>query len=1509
MAKSPIEDIYPLTPLQQGFLYHSLSDEEAGVSLMQFCYDLKGGIDLRRFQRSVSHVMKRHPALRTSIHWKGYKEPLQVVHKDVAVSIEPLDWRQWSEEMRNQRLQTFLHQDRERGFTLSKPPLLRWSLIHWADERWKLIWSLHHCLLDGWSVQNVLQDVLTTYEALSQGREPDGVHPRPYRDFIAWIQQQDTARARQFWQDGLQGAPVPTPLPLDRGKGVVKDDASRTLKQHPLSVDVTAALDRLARSCQVTLNTVLQGAWAILLSRYSGRADVVFGITTSGRPAQLFGVEAMVGMFINTLPVRIEVPADAPLRPWLREVQERLWQMRSYDYISLVQVQKWSQTEPGKPLFESVFVFQNNRPLERAKADGSFEIEAMHAYEETPYPLHMEIISGKSLSVRLYHDRHRFSDEAIRLVLDQWESILTGMALNAEQRISELPRVTPAERYRQCEQWNQTGKVYPMAGIHQLIAERVKRSPDSIAIDSPEEQVSYKELDKRANQLARFLQKKGVRPEVKVGLCVSRSPKMIIGMLGILKAGGAYVPLDPTYPESRLRYMAQDSGIQLLVTEEDAHGPVWEEQEAVCLDRDQESIAKESVLAPQSGVTAQNLAYIIYTSGSTGKPKGVMVAHGGLCNLAHAEGGFLPLDRDSRVIQFASLSFDASVFEIFSTLLAGARLCIGDPEDGIPGPAFVQLLQDKRVTHATLPPSVLQVWDESALPALKTVVSAGSACTRSIAERWGANRRFINAYGPTEGTVCATLQVYEGEPALTIGRPIDNVEAYVLDTTHQLVPIGVVGELYIGGEGLARGYWKRPGLTADRFIAHPFKAGKRLYRTGDRVRYREDGTLDFLGRIDQQVNIRGYRIELGEIEAVLHAHPSIREAVVRAVEESGKTRLVAYVIGDGEERMWREHAQAQLPGYMVPSAFVAMDSFPLSTNGKIDRDRLPIPDKFRTKRTYVAPRDEREQLLASIWEQVLGVKPVGIHDDFVESGGDSILSIQVVSRANQAGYTLMPKQLFEYRTIAELAQVAETNRHPTEAEQGVVTGDVPLTPIQRWFFEQKHPNPHHWNQSMRLNLRKRLDVTSLRSAFQAVHAHHDALRMRYGLSPKQAWTQRNEGVGEPPPLAIVQRKDSSQAAWERQMEETVKATQASLDLNAGPLTKMVYFDEGEGNGGRLFWAIHHLVVDGVSWRILLDDLQLAYQQATTGQPVRLPPKSTSYRAWAEKLQTYARSGVSTATRAYWKRQAETPVTAFPFDGEGEVVTEATTAQVRVGLDEAKTRALLQAVPTAYRTKIDEVLLSALARAVKQWTGQSAFSVHLEGHGREAIIEGVDLTRTVGWFTSIYPVHLNLAGTTTAVEALKAVKEAVRQIPQKGVDYGILRYGNPEIGAHLRSQPAPWISFNYLGQLDAGTSADSLFIEAQWAPHDYDPTAKRAHPIDVVGMVADKKLQLTFSYSHQQVSAGIIQGMAEAMLDQLNALIPLVSRESAYTTSDFPDADLTDAALHQVLSKLAKKGRT
>ncbi|MFP5284432.1 MAG: amino acid adenylation domain-containing protein, partial [Thermoanaerobaculia bacterium] len=864
-------------------------------------------------------------------------------------------------------------------------------------------------------------------------------------------------------------------------------------------------LQALASGHKLTLPTVTLGAWAVLVSRYSGDEDVVFGNVVSGRPAALPGVETMVGMFINTLPVRVRVNGAEPLGPWLQRLQERQLARQEFEHSPLAQIQRWSEVPAGSPLFETLHVFESY-PNAGDGGSSRLPVGDLRLFESTNYPVTLTLAAADQVSLRLTSDRARVEEDVAPRLLQHLATLLDGMAEG--RRIGELSLLTAAEAL-QFRAWNETAAAYALdRPLHAWIEDQAGRSPEAVAVAFEGEELTYGELDRRAGRLARRLQALGCGPESRVGVLLERSCELLVALLGILKAGAAYVPLDPDHPADRLAFQDRDARLRRIVTRPGFAGRLpGAEDRFLFLDGDLPDGPLSVTVDPD------HPAYVLYTSGSTGRPKGVVISHRAIVNRLLWMQEALCLAASDRVLQKTPISFDVSVWELFWPLMTGARLVVARPGGHLDNAYLARLIDEQGITVLHFVPSLLQLFLEEPgveeCRTLRDVVCSGEALSAGLARRFAArlgHARLHNLYGPTEAAVDVTSWVCEtdggGDRGIPIGRPIANTRIHLLDPDLLPVPVGVPGELFIAGVNLARGYVERPDLTAERFLPDPEgrEPGERIYRTGDLARWREDGAIEYLGRLDHQVKIRGVRIELGEIEAALVSVPGVREAVVVAREEvSGDRRLVAYVTGEVAAGDLRVLLRERLPDSMVPSAFVTLPALPLTANGKVDRKALPAPEPSGAGESYVAPRTREEELLAAVWAQVLRLPRVGVEDNFFELGGDSILSIQVVARSRQAGLLFTVRQLFEHQTVAGLA------RHATVVEpsgavlagQGAVAGEVPLTPIQRWFFEQGFADPHHFNQTLLLESREALDPAALERAMAAVVEHHDALRMRF----------------------------------------------------------------------------------------------------------------------------------------------------------------------------------------------------------------------------------------------------------------------------------------------------------------------------------------------------------------------------------------------------------------------------
>src|SRR5579875_2474896 len=1914
---------------------------------------LEGSLQISALEQSFNLLLQRHESLRTTfLSFDG--APLQVILPSLRTTLPVIDLQEVAAPLQQQLVEQLATQEARRPFQLDQGPLLRVVLLRLAAQTHVLLLTLHHIISDGWSMQILWRELGIIYAALTSGRSWH-LPPLPiqYADFAVWQRQRlergELQAELAYWTQQLAGMPQLLPLPTDHPRPAIQTFQGALLN-HALPGSLTQGLKTLSQQHDMTLFMTLLAGFVILLARYTGQQDIVVGMPIANRTRS--ELEGLIGFFVNTLVLRTDLSGDPSLREVLgrvREVALAAYSHQDMPFEKLVETLQPTRDMSHNPLVQ-VMIQLLSVPIHPHKLADLHSSVLLVEKGTTQFDLSLDIVEeAGELAIWAEYSTDLFEATTIERMLKHYQRVLDLLVQQPEQRLSAFSLLDEQEIERQLVIWNATRQDYPHdSPLHQLVEQQVERTPEAVAVVYEDEHLTYQQLNRYANQLAHLLRSWGVGPEVRVGLCLQRSLELVVAILGVLKAGGAYVPLEPSYPKERLAFLMADSQVAVVLTQQglqerlpEGQVPVhmWENLSAQLLEQPQDNL--------QVGVNQDNLAYVIYTSGSTGRPKGVMVSHRASVNHNYAVARTYGMLATDRVLQFASLGFDVAIEELFASWLSGATVVLQTGESSLLGLGLTEQIAREGLSVLNLPASYWHEWVHSLVQAnalLPTsirlmIVGSEKVLPERVVE-WeqlaSPHMQWMSAYGTTETTVTSLLyELQHGvettltHPRVPLGRPIANSELYLLDTYCQPVPIGVTGELYIGGVCLARGYCNRPDLTAERFLPHPFSAqpGQRLYRTGDLARYLPDGTVEFLGRADDQVKLRGFRIEPGEIEAILRQHPAVREASVLVKEDIANTKhLVAYVtyfdqhcsssdlsqeadlqaerisqwqaihnheifnqisldqdpkfnisgwnssytglpipkeemrewldstdeqilslkperileigcgtglllfrvaphctkywgtdfsktalqhiqkvmgeqgeslsqvllfegeadnfagmetgafdavvinsviqyfpdidyllrvlegavnvvqpggfifVGDvrslpllqafhasvqlhrapqslsleelrqqvqkqvfqepelvidpnfflalkqhlpqighveirlkrghhhneitkfrydvilhvgpppspstsvswlnwqeqgltlasvrqflmeaapevlcvtripnartladilkfkvlmtdeetktisdlqqmlqhsllvgidpedmwalskelpytvdlcwsdsdtdgnfdaifsrsmmhqvlGAKRMvplftkeltrpknWKDYAndplramfgrnlvarlraflQKQLPEYMIPATFILLEAMPLTAGKKVDRQALPLSESRRLdlRTSYAAPRTPVEEILAKIWTDTLGVDRIGIHDNFFEIGGDSIISIQIIARANQAGLGLTLKQMFQYQTIASLATQVTTSR-ADRAEQGIVTGPVILTPIQCWFFEQKLPELHHYNQAMMLKTPANVDYRLLMKAVELLVAHHDALRLRF-VQSESNWQQSIAGLDEQVPFSFVDLSSIPAEKLSSTLEAMTAQFQTSLNLAAGPLFRAVFFHLGSDTSGRLLLIIHHLAVDGVSWRILLEDLQNAHVQLSQSTAAQLPAKTTSFQQWAKQLAEYAQSETVCNELAHWLTVSQAYMHPLPRDRSEGLNTEASAGTVVVTLTPEETQALLQEVPSAYHTRIDEVLLTALLQAITQWPGKNSLLLDLEGHGREDVIGDVDVSRKIGWFTTIFPVLLELREAREPGEILKSVKEQLRCIPKRGIGYGLLRYlkRHPFI---MEKLPQPEICFNYLGQFDQSLAAPSLF-----KPTDEPLGALRSrrglrsHLLEISGSIISSQLCIEWEYSETVHTRSTVEMVAKLFIDSIRTLIKHCQLPEAggYTPSDFPLADLDQQKL-------------
>ena len=1826
--------IFPASFAQQRLWFLQQLEPQSNFYNIAVAIRLDGDLDVESLSRSLSEIVRRHEILRTTFSTQQ-GQPVQVISQYKPLIIPLVDLTELDPADRDAQAQGLANEEARRSFDLEIGPLLRAVLFRLSRQEHIAMLVLHHIVSDGWSTGILVEEIGTLYEAFSNNRPS----PLPdlqlqYVDFAVWqreyLQSEVLDKYLEYWKQQLSGALPRLGLLTDhpRPNSQSYRGASESML---LRSDLSDALKQLSAQEGATLFITLLAAFQSLLYRYTGDETILVGTPIANR--NRVEVEGLIGFFVNTLVMRADLSDDQSFRQLLGQVKEVAWGAYAHQdmpFEKLVDALQPERSLSYSPIFQVMFALQN-MPTKELELPGLtlslLDSEIAIAKFDLGLTM-MEASQGLTATLRFNTDL--FESSTITRMLKHFEMLLTGVIANPDAQFSAISLLTTRERNQLLYEWNDTQVNYPeKLYIHHMFENMAEQNPDALALVFAEQEVTYGELNRRANRLAHYLRRFGIGPEVLVGICMDRCTEMVVGLLGILKAGGAYIPLDPTYPIERLSFMLSEAKSPILLTQNQYSDLINDHNcKLISIDSNWQEIASCGDQNIDSHVTSDSAAYVLYTSGSTGWPKGIIITHKSLCNhMLWVEREF-GVARDETIFQKTPYSFDASVWEFYAPLMSGGRMLIARPGGHQDNRYIVEEIEKEKVSILQVVPiqleGILEEIREGEGKSLKQVCCGGEELRKEVVERYyrKLGAELYNLYGPTEATIDATYRICrrgEAGERIGIGRPIWNTEIYILDKGFRPVPVGIVGELYIGGDGLGRGYLDKADLTAEKFLPNPFsiRGGERLYQAGDLGRYLIDGEIEYLGRADNQRKIRGFRIELSEIEATLRQHPAVQDVVVSSFNHSaGDTRLVAYVVpntthaqvirqllkfagerqlpshpryelpngmtvihtnknetdvlykkifeqqgylmenivlADGDcifdvganiglsvifmsrvcrkptlyafepipplfeilkantelynlqvklfehglaraegtevltffpqgtifsgrvtdlekheriiksfssdnhnsygdeaeaeatlrfeeslvsqqftcalktlsdvirenhiervdllridairngidvlkgiaEEDWprfkqvivellsvkahieqvlsmleshgysvttrrdksitgadfytvyalqksqsqnppRERAKdyntelspvweganslirdmrdsliKKLPEYMLPSAFILLESMPLMQNGKLDRRSLPIPDmsKHSLQRSYVAPRTHIEKVLTEIWSGVLGIERVGIYDNFFELGGDSILSIQIVSRASHQGVRISPRQVFEHQTIAELSRVAEMITDEPEQRE-LVEGEVPLTPIQAWFFEEELIEPDHWNQAVLLEAVERINVAVLDEVMRKVVEHHDALRMRFRKEGGE-WKQHNARREEEAGVSVIEMSEMEQEEESRMVEEVGGQVHRSLSIGEGPMLRAVVMKMKKRD--LVMIAIHHLIVDGVSWRILLEDIAEGYEQAGREEEVRLGSKSGSYKRWAEKMKEYADGEEIGRQKEYWlrgSRQAEGVKEAKGGEGEEKAGTEEEVRVVRGNLSREETRELLKEVAGAYQTQIDEILLTGVGRAYRRWRGERRMKVEVEGHGRESKEIGVEVGRTVGWFTSKYPVELEMSEGGEIGEDIKKVKEEMRRVPSKGIGYGLLRYmrGEAEVAEEMRRRGEAEITFNYLGQFDQQLKETSLFKPAE---ESCGPSrsllGKRSHPLTINGGIFGGQLNFTFMYSSNIYQHSSIERLAMEFKQAIKDIIThcKLKKTGDLVPSDFPLAKLNRRQLDRIISKTSK----
>ena len=1460
----PEQPHYEVSHSQRRLWILDKTEENFTAYNLSMGFIFKGHFDIKAFKKAFEMTIARHESLRTTFVEIG-GEPRQKIHNVGSFEFNETDLR--NTDNNKTIAENIAKKDSIRPFDLNNGPLLRIRLLRLSDERCVILLNIHHIICDGWSLGLFENEILSVYQSIVNNTKIE-LPPLKiqYKDYAAWqnklLSGENVKIHHKYWYDQLSGELPVLNLPTDFARPPIQTYNGNTYSD-VFDQDITSDLEEFCRKNEVSLFITLLTSLKILLYHYSGQEDIIIGSPIAGRNHP--DIEDQIGFYANTLALRDHVNGNDTFRNVLNSVKKTTldaYEHQLFPFDTLVKKLNIQRDVSRSPVFNVMMVLQNNNS-QKVELN-NLEILPFE-YETGISQFDLTLNFSKNLErlcLDINYNTDLFDNNTVIRMTSHFKELLKSILKDSDPIIHNLNILTESEKQKILIDFNDTSKDYPTnKTIVDLFEEQVEKTPDKTAIVYKNKHIRYAELNQKANQLAhQLIANYQIHQDDLIGVIADRSEKTIISLLGILKAGGAYLPIDPAYPQQRIDYIKQDSACRVVLSEKNFRS------------------VSNNISNPKQKIQTNHLAYVIYTSGSTGKPKGVMVEHGGFVNMCLSQISGFGISESDHVLQFSSPSFDASLSEIFMALLKGAALVlisreiIDDPYD------FVNYVNENQVSVITFPPVYLNALSKHPLPTVKTIITAGEPAITSDVNFYGENKNYFNAYGPTESSVCASYykvdRIFTSQERVPIGKPIENLSVFVLNEALNPVPIGVSGEICISGVGLARGYLNKPERTKEKFIKHPFLPDTLLYKTGDSGKWLPDGNIIFLGRKDDQVKIRGYRIELGEIENRLRQHPCIQDVLVIAKESDRKTKeLVAYFISHSNitNSELKHFSNKILPDYMIPAYFVSLEQFPLTVNGKINKKLLPDPlqaSDMIYNLDYMPPQNDVQEIFVNIWQNILNKDRIGINDHFFDIGGDSIRAIQIVSQLQQENLILKVRDIFQYPTIEQLSEKVIQSVHKN---QEMVCGAVPLTAITSWFFKEFSFDKHHFNHSEMFYATEGFNEEALRAVFLKIQEHHDALRMTY-KSMDDNVIQEIRDLSHPFYFQKIDLRDSENET--EKLEFHIKHLQESLDLENGPLMKVALLKLTDGD--RLLVILHHLIVDGLSWRILLEDMMSGYKQYLSTQSITLPLKTNSFKEWAENIQLYSTSDSLLKEKKYWQKIESTSVGNLPYDfnrkkSQNNSLMKNTTT-IGLTLSVSETNVLVTKATQAYQASTDEILLTGLSYAMKKWHGRKKTLFTLEGHGRQDIFKNIDISRTVGWFTSTYPVILESPDTENAADLIETIKQILQNIPCKGMGYSILKYITPEkYKKDMTFNVKPDISFNYLGHFNDNRTG-VFQITGDSPGHSISNNAKIIHDIDINAVIDKQQLNIYIMFDNNLFQMKTIETIIFNYKDKLKHIL-------------------------------------